>query len=163
MRAILIDPTTKTISEVEHNGDYKEIYNLIECSTFEAVSIVNNNTIYVDEEGLLDEEPGPFFQWEAYQPIPGKGLILATDEEGNSIGTTLELDFVRAKVTWPDIEFEGFDPIPEGSKIDHPIFGKMAVVGHTPVFRKRLSMDELYAELERIIGGEEPDETMRER
>ena len=29
MRAILIDPVAKTVREVEHDGDYREIYRLL--------------------------------------------------------------------------------------------------------------------------------------
>ena len=35
MRAVYIDPYDETVSEVDYNGDFKEIYNLIDCSTFE--------------------------------------------------------------------------------------------------------------------------------
>ena len=39
MKAILIDPFDESVSEVEYNGDYKEIYNLADCRTFDVVSL----------------------------------------------------------------------------------------------------------------------------
>jgi len=55
MKAILINPFNQTITEVEYSGDYKEIYKLIECSTFDCVNIDDDNTLFVDDEGLLYE------------------------------------------------------------------------------------------------------------
>lgn len=56
MRAILIDPFTETIVEVEFDGNYKSIYPLIDCETFDCVSVDKNDTLYVDDEGLLAEQ-----------------------------------------------------------------------------------------------------------
>lgn len=145
MRAILIDPTTKTVTEVDHANDYRDIYRLIEATDFNVVSINDpgNHCIYVDGESLLVDEPGPFFKWHGYhQPIAGKGLILATDEEGNSIAATLSLEDVQTRVLWPDIEFVGFEQIPEGAKINHPILGEMVLIGQTPIFRAKTVFEE---------------------
>lgn len=133
MRGILIDPTSRTVTEVDHKDDYRDIYRLIEANTFTAISIEDQHTIYVDDESLLVDEPGPFFKWATYhQPIAGKGLILCTNELGDSKDAELTLEFVQLMVTWPNIEFVGFETIPDGATLDHPIFGKMALIGSTP-------------------------------
>ena len=36
MKAILINPHKETITEVEYSGNYKEIYDLIDCRTFDS-------------------------------------------------------------------------------------------------------------------------------
>lgn len=143
MRGILIDPISRTVTEVDHKNDYRDIYRLIEATDFNAVAINDpcNHCIYVDGESLLVDEPGPFFQWKGYhQPIAGKGLILRTDEGGDSQDATFTLEFVRHMVTWPDIEFVGFEQIPDGTTIE-TAFGKMIVIGSTPIFRAKVAND----------------------
>ena len=43
MRAILIDPFAKEITEVDYDGDYKKIYDLIDCKTFDVVNVPSGN------------------------------------------------------------------------------------------------------------------------
>ena len=97
MRAILIDPFTETISEVEYVGPYQQIYALLShetmpVDTFTTVNLgdENQNAIFVDDNGLLND-PTHFFVWMDYaQPLAGKGLILGCDDEGESIATDLD-------------------------------------------------------------------------
>lgn len=136
MRAILIDPEAKTITEVDYDGNYKSIYKLIGCQTFTVVGINDNESIFVDDEGLLNN-PEFFFMWRGYhQPLAGKGLILGVDDEGESVETKLTLDYVVDHVTFPELSFQGFDPIPEGAVTgkDHWMGEGIPVIGHTPVF-----------------------------
>lgn len=101
MRAILIDPDTETISEVDYNGDYRQIHKLIEASCFDLARIDACNSIYVDDEGMLVGKK--IFAYEGY-PLAGKGLVLGVDDEGNSISPSLTLDQVKQAVRW-----HGFD------------------------------------------------------
>lgn len=91
MKAFLIDPSVQTITEVEYSGDYKQIYDLIDCHTFDVVYIDESHCIYVDDEGLM--KPNLFFWLEGLTPTPlaGKALVLGTDDEGESIAPTIEL------------------------------------------------------------------------
>jgi len=150
MRAILIDPTTKTVTEVDYDGNYESIYKWIDAQTFECVDLgdPDHNTVYVDEEGLLADEPGPFFTVSTYaQPLAGKGLILATDDEGESVATTLNIfkpgdnyvlsnDKATITVQFPEVKFKGFKEIPP-HKIDHPVWGESFVMGQTPQFERK--------------------------
>jgi hypothetical protein len=82
MRAILIDPFTQTIEEVDYSGDYKDIYSLIECDLFTTVYLPNtsDDTLFVDDEGLYVENQR-FFKIDGFeQPLAGRGLLLGTDE-----------------------------------------------------------------------------------
>ena len=45
MKAFRIDPLNKKITEVEYNGDYKQIYDHINASTFDVA------TLYVNGDG----------------------------------------------------------------------------------------------------------------
>ena len=87
MKAILINSFDESVSEVDYNGDYKEIYNLIDCDTFDVVPLDHTNDMYVDDEGLL-KNPNRYFKY-GQQTLAGIGLILAHDDEGESVGTTL--------------------------------------------------------------------------
>ena len=87
MRAIIIDPQTKTVTEIEHSGDYKEIYKLIgnDCGTFTApITLENGDTFYSDDEGLFHENIGAIIYPNWYSPIVGRTLILNTDDMGES-------------------------------------------------------------------------------
>ena len=102
MRAILIDPFTQTIEEVDYSGDYKDIYGLIECDLFTTVYLPNtsDDTLFVDDEGLYVENQR-FFKIDGFeQPLAGRGLLLGTDEEGESIDCMSTVEEVKAIVSW---------------------------------------------------------------
>ena len=57
--------------------------------------IDDSETLYVDDEGLYAENQR-FFTWDGYpKPLAGRGLILGTDEEGESIDTDMEPEDVE--------------------------------------------------------------------
>tara|TARA_R100000231_G_scaffold41182_3_gene35995 strand:- start:420 stop:764 length:345 start_codon:yes stop_codon:yes gene_type:complete len=97
MRAILINPFDETITEVEYSGDFRQIYELTDCSTFDVVMLCNTDDLYVDDEGLLKDNR--YFSWSG-RNFAGKGLILAHDEEGETIPTTYDLQEVIDRVEW---------------------------------------------------------------
>ena len=54
-KAILIDSTNKTITEVEKGEGIEDIYKYLNCSTFTVVGLDKNVDCFVDDEGLLKE------------------------------------------------------------------------------------------------------------
>jgi hypothetical protein len=56
MKAILIDVKNEEIKEVEFDGTLHNIYDLVDCATFDVVRIDETNGIYVDDEGLFVED-----------------------------------------------------------------------------------------------------------
>lgn len=139
VKGILIDPVTKTITEVEiKDYDFQKIYPLIEASTFDVVELGENDALYVDGFGLKKDPPKPFFQWAGYHsPLSGRGLILGNDDEGDTVSTTLTVESVRDMASFPTgVRFEGFVPIPEGTRIDHPVLGNVPVFGEVPKFSR---------------------------
>lgn len=141
MKAILIDPFNETVTEVEHNGDYRHIYELLShpehpVDCFTVVGIEHNDAIFVDDEGLL-KDPKHFFVWEDYaQPLAGRGLVLGTNDEGDSISPKSKIEDVKKRVSFRhDIrvhDFESFEGV-----TDHPILGKNTpVFGSRPIFIK---------------------------
>ena len=138
MRAILINPEVRTITEVEHNGDYKQIYEYLQCGTFTAVGIEHkdgaSNAIFVDDEGLLND-PRFFFLYKGYnQPLANNGLILGSDEEGETVGTTLSLEHVKSRVRFVELSVEGWEEIDGVTGPDHPMGEGFQIIGHQPIF-----------------------------
>lgn len=106
MRAILIDPLAHTVTEVDSTGEWQNIVRHIGAQYMDAVRIgdAQEHTIYVDDEGLINgkAQTGGMFRFDgdnaAY--LAGRGLILATDGEGECVAATLTLDDVRKRVAW---------------------------------------------------------------
>ena len=105
MRAILINPEDKTVTEVDYDGDYKSIYKLIGCSTFDVVrTSTSNDGIYIDDEGLYAQIQ---FKWQftfdnAYEPIKlvNKGLVLGCNDEGDSVAPDSTVEDIKKNITW---------------------------------------------------------------
>lgn len=101
MKAYLIDPNTRTIKEVEYSGNYKDIYKLCDYTCFTTVQIDDNeDTLFVDDEGLK----GSVYQFIGVkgfgQPIAGKGLLLGTTEDGNSVSPKMSLEDLKSRIYW---------------------------------------------------------------
>jgi len=99
MRAILIDPVKKTVTEVVYSGPYTQIYEFIHASCFTLAGSIRETSpetspetydhrsddMFVDDEGLFDPKYG-WFKWKGYPtPLAGYGLLLGTNHVGDSI------------------------------------------------------------------------------
>lgn len=142
MRSYLIDPHTQQITEVEHNGDYRQIYEFIQARPFTVVTINDKRDgIFVDDEGLY-REGQRFFKLEGYeQPIAGRGLVLGCDDEGETVAPTITLSELKGRISWvrPDLQFDSIETSEE--EIDHPVFGKMTHIRNEPSFTFRKKED----------------------
>lgn len=103
MKAILIDPFEHSIKEVEYSGDFRQIYELIGAECFDVVRISHEDSIFVDDMGLMNN-PTHFFIHEGYlSPLAGKGLVLGCDENGDSISPVTTVEEVKSKVKFANI------------------------------------------------------------
>lgn len=92
-RAILIDPFTETIIEVMMvDTKLETIKNLIDCEIITVAGIGTSNQyrgidLILDDEGLLkDSEHQAYFKYGIQsQPYAGKALMVATDDEGETV------------------------------------------------------------------------------
>ena len=108
MKALLINPIEKTIEEVEYNGDYKQIYTYIKASTFGVVDIPNDDTIYIDDEGLLKENNHFFIHDDVPTPLGGMALVLGADHDtGDSVSVHATRKELKHKITF--IGLHGID------------------------------------------------------
>lgn len=97
MKAYLIDSENKTISETSVDS-WKDIAPAIGADLFTTITIENNDTLYVDDEGLLKPQEN-FFLYAGYdQPLAGNGLVLGTTGEGESTDPKNSIEFIRSKV-----------------------------------------------------------------
>lgn len=119
MQAILIDTPKQTIEIVDYSGDYKDIYGLLGCELFTSVYLegVGQDTLYVDDEGLYVENQVFFNIKGCPQPLAGRGLILGTDDEGESIDCMSSLEQIKDMVTWRDASL----PAPEAGFFAMPL------------------------------------------
>jgi hypothetical protein len=119
IKAILLHSKNKTITEVEiRGGDIQDIYRFLEVDQFEAVGLGEINgvfvSMYVDEEGLLKEayieEDGTKHNMFGMKlkgfpnVIMGNGLIMGTDEEGESVDSPLSVSQVESLVTFVEYD-----------------------------------------------------------
>lgn len=118
MNMILINPYLQTIDKMKwiaEEWDYKEIYKLINCNTFDWVELDSRgNGIYVDDNGLLElktDDDGKleqqFFQITdslGYKrTIAGSALVLGTDKmTGETKGTDLDVDYIKSQLDFVD-------------------------------------------------------------
>ncbi len=83
MKAYKIDAYKNTITEVSIK-DYKDIYIQVECDTFTvAATLPNGDTLYVDDEGYLNEHVTRGFMFNGCF-FAGNGLLLGSTKGGDS-------------------------------------------------------------------------------
>ena len=104
MKAFLIDPYEATIKEVQYKGDYNEIYDLIDAEIFTCVSFnEEEDNIFIDDEGMINGKDQAFFRvidtpaGDTY-PLIGKGLVLGTNEDGESVEPKITLEQLKKQV-----------------------------------------------------------------
>lgn len=110
MRGILIDPFTRTVSEIETSGKLAEIYELLGVELVTVVSVGEDQSLFLDDEGLLvPKEEQEYWNWKgSNQPYAGRGLILGLDEDGDNIDATISSLEVAMLVTF--LNKEVLDP-----------------------------------------------------
>ena len=83
MRAIKIDPVSRTVTEVDlkknPNRTFEELYEIIGCDLVELVQIDADMVIVCDEEGKCKEVQGAFTFIGSGMVIAGTAVILGGD------------------------------------------------------------------------------------
>lgn len=136
MRAIVINPTDRTVTEQDVDTSYEAFRKLVSRSGWiERVRMPTGHWLWVDEEGLLMPNPGPFFRITSIYPdstFAGTGVILKEDFGGDHYPAEVDLITLQALVTFPNVRFVGFKD--EETVTDHPVFGPTATFTRTAKF-----------------------------
>tara|TARA_B100001013_G_C24581867_1_gene430949 strand:- start:56 stop:433 length:378 start_codon:yes stop_codon:yes gene_type:complete len=101
MKAILIDARSGTVTEVEYDGLFQSISKWIggNCRTFTTVRMYeNHDTLFVDDEGLYNGADYGFRHSNYDNHLMGNGLLLGTDDGGESIDVQTPLEQVQKDV-----------------------------------------------------------------
>lgn len=102
MKAVLINAAERTVTDVDFDGDWREISKLIDCRLFTVVGgLPDGDDLFVDDEGLLTaDEQTTYFKLPWYPtPLCGSGLILGCDTStGDSTACNHNADFYREQV-----------------------------------------------------------------
>ena len=107
MRCYIVDPEKKEIVEAEHNGDYREIYEIIGngCHAFDVVRFGESDAAFIDDEGLLKaNQSTAMWKVPSVHPIAGRAVILGTDRSGESCAPANDIGFYRGIVTFESME-----------------------------------------------------------
>ncbi|MVM42097.1 hypothetical protein GO730_37890 [Spirosoma sp. HMF3257] len=106
MRAYLIDPSTRTISLVDTDGELLSIYALLDCQLVTtAAGQPNGDILFVDDD--VSESEHDAFSFEGWT-IYSKALVLGTDEEGESTTPQTLIHIFEDQISW--LGKKVFDP-----------------------------------------------------
>ena len=111
MTGILIDPFLKKLTNVNVGTDHtlQDMYKHMGCSYVETVNYKHLHVvedIWVDEEGLLKPTGEQRFFKVSNLPylhngvIAGRGLILGSTREGETISSSLTIEEVTPRISW---------------------------------------------------------------
>lgn len=97
IKAISINPTARTIEEIEIEASLSAYYKHIGCRTIDFVCrMPNGDALIVDDEALLSEPQPLAFKFAYFQyPIHGIALVVGCSTNGDTIGPKLTLQNVR--------------------------------------------------------------------
>lgn len=101
MKAFFIDPFNRKVTEIDYNGDYREISKMLACDIFTCATFnKKQDTFYVDDEGLFKANR-MFFEHHGYpSPLCGFGLVLGTTPSGDSCEPTVTLEELERDLKW---------------------------------------------------------------
>ena len=104
MKAFKINSAERKVEEIEINS-WEDIAPAIgnECTTFACpVTFENEDTIYVDDEGLYHPFEGGFMMENWNSPCVGNGILQGTDDEGESTEPLTTKEELEAMIIWVD-------------------------------------------------------------
>lgn len=103
MRAILIDPFKREITEIDIDPSLDNLYTTLGVDLITVVKWDKTHALILDDEGLLKDKESMEYFWVAgsNQPFAGRALILG-DEYGDNRAATLELSAVQSLVRFVD-------------------------------------------------------------
>lgn len=105
-RAIVVDPATRTIEEVQSTGSHSETLELVGAKGLDHFRLADHDGSWdygwVDEWGLTVERPVPAFLFSIRpDPIVGRCVIFGVQKEGGAnCDAKFPLAVLRQEITW---------------------------------------------------------------
>jgi hypothetical protein len=99
MRAFLIDPFTKTVTEIDYNGEFEQAYKFMDCEMIQFAYPIPQHTLMVDEDGLIKPITESFMIVSNGVNYVGKALLLG-GKQGNK-PVRLPIEVVQALIKFP--------------------------------------------------------------
>jgi hypothetical protein len=121
IRAIVIDPTKRTIEEVmlptepgkgrtRIKDSLKTFYRLIGCSEIEMTYLAEGVLLTLDGEAAPESGPCDFWQYDNCEPIPGVGVLNGHDiMRAHYFDCPITLEEARAKIKFTKRIIRGMD------------------------------------------------------
>jgi hypothetical protein len=96
----LIDPAARSIAPWLYHGDWRTIAPALRIgrSPFTLVDIGGGDVIYVDDEGLLKPLDWFFAIKGGHQPFAGCGLVLGSNDEGETVSARIAAPHLKRRV-----------------------------------------------------------------
>ena len=108
MRALLIDPKERSVTEVQNSGELSDTTRLLECETPTNLGWLDKgDTLWIDDDGMR-KNPRHFFAVNGGCEIAGKGLVIGIDAEGNDCDATVAIADLLARLKFLWGELQGF-------------------------------------------------------
>lgn len=100
MKVVLIDPEKRSIESVDINN-LNDIVRLVGYDTIESDAVgTQGDRLYFDEECFLRGTTGRF-QIDTIIPVSGKGVIVGTAEDGNTLrDRVIDIDALRNRIKY---------------------------------------------------------------
>src|ERR1035437_9070923 len=96
MRAIFIDATARTVSEIDHTGKLKAMYQTLGCGLVDCISVGPTQDVWIDDEGEINGTEKGFLL--AGRRFFGNALLLDSNTRGDCAASTVELATVKRLV-----------------------------------------------------------------
>lgn len=109
VKAIFIDVINKTITDIEIEKGIEAVFEKLDCTAFDAIcpkGAPAGLTVYIDDEGLLREPPlGAFYVRGFEQVLSGHGLIVGTDDEGETVDAPCTSAQMKVNIRFEDTHY----------------------------------------------------------
>lgn len=102
MRAIKIDSENRVVSEIEldKSDSLKSMQEIVGGYICQAMEFDKRDTLFVNDDGLLDN-PQHFFWFEGlHQPLAGNGVITGCNANGNTVAVKMKIEQVLSTIRW---------------------------------------------------------------
>lgn len=141
MRAILINPHLRTITEMDAPGPANALHDADPqfSGTIERIQLGRSTDLWIDEEGNLSDGR-PVWKLNG-NPFAGCAVLFCNDNRGHTLPLAhfVTLDVMHAVTNWTDLVTTGDFEEGRVGFTDHPILGPKTptYLGGAPIYRER--------------------------